>query len=170
MVCYALTSFITGYLRGGLYAQNWYGKNWMKTNDLESIIVCIYTIPRTIPENWYVMLYIASHMGDFSLFAVSSLRCILSSHHSGFTSKWIMTSETCKFYCLSWISVLCLWLYVTTFLNPHHSHCISGFSQTSFYVGYTLMFCLGLGIICGTVGYLDSRLFVRKICRNIKCD
>uniref|UniRef100_A0A804KUV2 Transmembrane 9 superfamily member n=1 Tax=Musa acuminata subsp. malaccensis TaxID=214687 RepID=A0A804KUV2_MUSAM len=32
------------------------------------------------------------------------------------------------------------------------------------------MFCLGLGIICGTVGYLDSTLFVRKIYRNIKCD
>ncbi|CAD5185008.1 unnamed protein product [Musa acuminata subsp. malaccensis] len=41
---------------------------------------------------------------------------------------------------------------------------ISRFSQTSFYVGYTLMFCLGLGIICGTVGYLDSTLFMRKIC------
>ncbi|CAL9198223.1 unnamed protein product [Musa hybrid cultivar] len=128
------------------------------------------TIPRTIPENWYVMPYFVSLMGDFSLFAVSSLRCILSSHHSGFTSKWIMTSETFKFYCLSWTGVLCLWLYVTTFLNPHHSHCISGFSLTTFYVGYTLMFCLGLGIICGTVGYLDSTLFVRKIYRNIKCD
>ncbi|CAL9770124.1 unnamed protein product [Musa acuminata subsp. burmannicoides] len=80
------------------------------------------------------------------------------------SSKWIMISETIKFYCLSWTGVLCLWLYVTTFLNPHHSHCISRFSQTSFYVGYTLMFCLGLGIICGTVGYLDSTLFVRKIC------
>uniref|UniRef100_A0A804KUV5 Transmembrane 9 superfamily member n=1 Tax=Musa acuminata subsp. malaccensis TaxID=214687 RepID=A0A804KUV5_MUSAM len=44
MVCYALTSFISGYLSGGLYARNWYGKNWMKTNDLESIIVCIYVL------------------------------------------------------------------------------------------------------------------------------
>ncbi|XP_023541889.1 transmembrane 9 superfamily member 1-like [Cucurbita pepo subsp. pepo] len=47
---------------------------------------------------------------------------------------------------------------------------MSGFFQTSFYFGYTLMFCLGLGILCGAVGYLGSNLFVRRIYRNIKCD
>ncbi|KAF7064377.1 hypothetical protein CFC21_070708, partial [Triticum aestivum] len=36
--------------------------------------------------------------------------------------------------------------------------------------GYTLMFCLGLGILCGAIGYLGSTLFVRRIYRNIKCD
>ncbi|KAA8546284.1 hypothetical protein F0562_002977 [Nyssa sinensis] len=47
---------------------------------------------------------------------------------------------------------------------------MSGFFQTSFYFGYTLMFCLGLGILCGAVGYLGSNLFIRRIYRNIKCD
>ncbi|KAF5936551.1 hypothetical protein HYC85_024057 [Camellia sinensis] len=47
---------------------------------------------------------------------------------------------------------------------------MSGFFQTSFYFGYTMMFCLGLGILCGAVGYLGSNLFVRRIYRNIKCD
>ncbi|KAH0768289.1 hypothetical protein AABB24_002079 [Solanum stoloniferum] len=47
---------------------------------------------------------------------------------------------------------------------------MSGFFQTSFYFGYTLMFCLGLGILCGAVGFLGSHLFVRRIYRNIKCD
>ncbi|CAL9185471.1 unnamed protein product [Musa hybrid cultivar] len=47
---------------------------------------------------------------------------------------------------------------------------MSGFFQTSFYFGYTLMFCLGLGILCGAVGYLGSTMFVRRIYRNIKCD
>jgi transmembrane 9 superfamily protein 3 len=75
---------------------------------------------------------------------------------------------------------------------------MSGFFQTSFYFGYTLMFCLGLGILCGkcfiiffkdivsyffhflivcglilltgAVGYLGSSMFVRRIYRNIKCD
>ncbi|CAN7016897.1 unnamed protein product [Brassica rapa subsp. trilocularis] len=45
-----------------------------------------------------------------------------------------------------------------------------GFFQASFYFGYTLMFCLGLGILCGAVGFLGSNLFVRRIYRNIKCD
>ncbi|KAM0061861.1 putative nonaspanin (TM9SF), MFS transporter superfamily [Helianthus debilis subsp. tardiflorus] len=47
---------------------------------------------------------------------------------------------------------------------------MSGFFQTSFYFGYTAMFCFGLGILCGAVGYLGSNLFVRRIYRNIKCD
>ncbi|WZY97463.1 hypothetical protein YC2023_069792 [Brassica napus] len=47
---------------------------------------------------------------------------------------------------------------------------MSGFFQTSFYFGYTMMFCLGLGILCGAVGFLGSNLFVRRIYRNIKCD
>ncbi|CAM8930966.1 unnamed protein product [Rhodiola kirilowii] len=47
---------------------------------------------------------------------------------------------------------------------------MSGFFQTSFYFGYTLMFCLGLGILCGAVGFLGSNLFIRRIYRNIKCD
>ncbi|WKA11382.1 hypothetical protein VitviT2T_028884 [Vitis vinifera] len=47
---------------------------------------------------------------------------------------------------------------------------MSGFFQTSFYFGYTLMLCLGLGILCGAVGFLGSNLFVRRIYRNIKCD
>ncbi|CAI9280181.1 unnamed protein product [Lactuca saligna] len=41
-------------------------------------------------------------------------------------------------------------------------------SQTSFYFGYTAMFCLGLGILCVAVGYLGSNLFVRRIYQNIK--
>lgn len=47
---------------------------------------------------------------------------------------------------------------------------MTGFFQTSFYFGYTLMFCLGLAIMCGSVGYLGAAAFVRRIYRNIKCD
>ncbi|GBG81452.1 hypothetical protein CBR_g32443 [Chara braunii] len=47
---------------------------------------------------------------------------------------------------------------------------MSGFFQTSFYFSKTLMFCLGLGIMCGAIGYLGSSMFVRRIYRNIKCD
>lgn len=47
---------------------------------------------------------------------------------------------------------------------------MSGFFQTSFYFGYTAMFCLGLATMCGAVGYLGSRMFVRRIYMNIKVD
>jgi transmembrane 9 superfamily member 3 len=47
---------------------------------------------------------------------------------------------------------------------------MTGFFQTCFYFGYTLMFCLALGIMCGAIGFLGSAVFVRRIYRNIKCD
>lgn len=47
---------------------------------------------------------------------------------------------------------------------------MTGFFQTAFYFGYTAMFCLGLGTMCGALGYLGSSVFVRRIYRNIKCD
>lgn len=47
---------------------------------------------------------------------------------------------------------------------------MTGFFQTAFYFGYTAIFCLGLGIMCGAVGYLGAQSFVRRIYRNIKCD
>ena len=42
---------------------------------------------------------------------------------------------------------------------------MSGFFQTSFYFGYTLMFSLGLGILCGEFWniYISYILFVNKI-------
>lgn len=47
---------------------------------------------------------------------------------------------------------------------------MTGFFQTSFYFGYTAIFCIGLGVMCGAVGYLGATAFVRRIYRNIKCD
>ena len=47
---------------------------------------------------------------------------------------------------------------------------MTGFFQTCFYFGYTAMFCLALGIMCGAVGYVGASSFVRRIYRNIKCD
>jgi len=45
-----------------------------------------------------------------------------------------------------------------------------GFFQTSFYFGYMAMFSLGLGLMCGTMGYLGTSLFVRKIYGTVKID
>lgn len=47
---------------------------------------------------------------------------------------------------------------------------MTGFFQTCFYFGYTLIFCLGLAIMTGAIGYIGSAVFVRRIYRNIKCD
>ena len=44
-----------------------------------------------------------------------------------------------------------------------------GMFQTVFYFGYMALFSLGLGIMCGTFGYIGSQAFVRKI-YSIKID
>jgi len=45
-----------------------------------------------------------------------------------------------------------------------------GFFQTSFYFGYMAVFSLSLGLLCGTVGYLGTSIFVRKIYGTVKID
>ncbi|KAK9059597.1 hypothetical protein SSX86_020301 [Deinandra increscens subsp. villosa] len=63
-----------------------------------------------------------------------------------------------------------IYVYLYSIYYYHVKTKMSGFFQTSFYFGYTAMFCLGLGTLCGAVGYLGSNLFVRRIYRNIKED
>lgn len=42
-----------------------------------------------------------------------------------------------------------VYVYLYSIYYYHVKTKMSGFFQTSFYFGYTLMFCLGLGILCG---------------------
>jgi len=45
-----------------------------------------------------------------------------------------------------------------------------GLFQTVFYFGYMALFSLTLGLLCGTVGYIGTSLFVRKIYSTVKID
>lgn len=45
-----------------------------------------------------------------------------------------------------------------------------GLFQTTFYFGYMALFSMGLGLMCGTVGYFGTSLFVRKIYSTVKID
>jgi transmembrane 9 superfamily protein 3 len=51
-------------------------------------------------------------------------------------------------------TALYVYLYSIYYFNMKTK--MSGFFQTSFYFGYTLMFCLGLGILCGELWNLCS--------------
>jgi transmembrane 9 superfamily protein 3 len=55
----------------------------------------------------------------------------------------------------------------------HPSHGIAppaGFFQMAFYFGYQTMFCVGLGLMCGAVGYMGAAAFTYAIYRTVKCD
>ena len=45
-----------------------------------------------------------------------------------------------------------------------------GLFQTTFYFGYMALFSLGLGLMCGTLGYVGTALFVRRIYGTVKID
>lgn len=45
-----------------------------------------------------------------------------------------------------------------------------GLFQTAFYFGYMALFSGALGIMCGTVGYIGTSIFVRKIYSTVKID
>jgi transmembrane 9 superfamily member 3 len=47
---------------------------------------------------------------------------------------------------------------------------MTGLLQFSFYFGYTLLLCLGLGLVCGTIGYSATKLFVSRIYKDLKAD
>jgi len=47
---------------------------------------------------------------------------------------------------------------------------MSGFFQTTFYFGYMAMFCLGLAVLCGAIGFIGTSIFVTKIYSYIKID
>ena len=45
-----------------------------------------------------------------------------------------------------------------------------GLFQTSFYFGYMALFSSLLGLMCGTLGYVGTSFFVRKIYSTVKID
>jgi transmembrane 9 superfamily protein 3 len=47
---------------------------------------------------------------------------------------------------------------------------MSGFFQTVYYFGYMSMFCFGMALLCGAIGFVGTSIFVRKIYQNIKID
>ncbi|RDD41497.1 Transmembrane 9 superfamily member 3 [Trichoplax sp. H2] len=45
-----------------------------------------------------------------------------------------------------------------------------GFFQTTFYFGYMIIFSLGLGLMCGAIGFTSTQAFVWKIYSTVKID
>uniref|UniRef100_M4ESG0 Transmembrane 9 superfamily member n=1 Tax=Brassica campestris TaxID=3711 RepID=M4ESG0_BRACM len=232
IVCYALTSFISGYVSGGMYSRSG-GKHWIKCMVLTAslfpflcfgigfllnTIAIFYGSLAAIPFGTMVVVFV---IWGFISFPLALLGTVVGRNWSGAPNnpcrvktiprpipekKWYLTPSVYYVYgfmllvfVILVIVTVCVTIVGTYFLlNAENYHWqwtsffsaastavyvylysiyyyyvktkMSGFFQTSFYFGYTMMFCLGLGILCGAVGFLGSNLFVRRIYRNIKCD
>ncbi|XP_073118956.1 transmembrane 9 superfamily member 1-like isoform X2 [Henckelia pumila] len=160
----------------------------------------VKTIPRPIPEKkWYLKPSVVSMMGGLlpfgsifieMYFVFTSFWNYKVYYVYGFMllvflilmivtvcvtivgTYFLLNAENYHWQWTSFCSAASTAVYVYLYSIYYYSMKtkMSGFFQTSFYFGYTLMFCLGLGILCGAIGYLGSNLFVRRIYRNIKCD
>ncbi|KAJ6927993.1 transmembrane 9 superfamily member 1 [Populus alba x Populus x berolinensis] len=160
----------------------------------------VKTIPRPIPEKkWYLTPSVVSMMGGLlpfgsifieMYFVFTSFWNYKVYYVYGFMllvfliliivtvcvtivgTYFLLNAENYHWQWTSFFSAASTAVYVYLYSIYYYSvkTKMSGFFQTSFYFGYTLMFCLGLGILCGAVGYLGSNLFVRRIYKNIKCD
>ncbi|KAL7049187.1 hypothetical protein ACKWTF_003625 [Chironomus riparius] len=63
-----------------------------------------------------------------------------------------------------------IYVYIYAFYYFFFKTKMYGLFQTVFYFGYMAMFSGALGMICGTVGYIGTTYFVRKIYSNVKID
>ncbi|KAL7002020.1 Transmembrane 9 superfamily member 1 [Sarracenia purpurea var. burkii] len=194
MVVFVIWAFISFPLAllGTVVGRNWSGA---PNNPCR-----VKTIPRPIPEKkWYLTPSVVSMMGGLlpfgsifieMYFVFTSFWNYKVYYVYGFMllvflillivtvcvtivgTYFLLNAENYHWQWTSFFSAASTAVYV--YLYSIYYYCVktkmSGFFQTSFYFGYTLMFCLGLGILCGAIGYLGSNLFVRRIYRNIKCD
>ncbi|GAB2257793.1 hypothetical protein Droror1_Dr00013953 [Drosera rotundifolia] len=190
-ILWAFISFPLALL-GTVFGRNWSGA---PNNPCR-----VKTIPRPIPEKkWYLTPSVVSLMGGLlpfgsifieMYFVFTSIWNYKVYYVYGFMllvflilvivtvcvtivgTYFLLNAENYHWQWTSFFSAASTGLYVY-FYSIYYYHAktkMSGFFQISFYFGYTLMFCFGLGILCGAVGYIGSSLFVRRIYRNIKCD
>eukprot|EP00761_Pharyngomonas_kirbyi_P012383 gb/GECH01012410.1/.p1 GENE.gb/GECH01012410.1/~~gb/GECH01012410.1/.p1 ORF type:complete len:582 (+),score=48.68 gb/GECH01012410.1/:1-1746(+) len=89
------------------------------------------------------------------------------------TTYFLLSSEDWRWMWTSFLSGastgLYVYLYAVYFFFSRPTK-MSGLFQVSFYFGYTLLFCIGVGILCGTVSFVGAHLFVRAIYKRIKSD
>lgn len=84
----------------------------------------------------------------------------------------LLNSEDWRWPWLSFLSSASTALYVFGYAVYYYlwKTNMSGFLQTAFYFGYMGLFSLGMAIMCGTIGFAASSIFVKRIYRNIKVD
>lgn len=92
---------------------------------------------------------------------VSIVTCYLLLNNEDYRWQWtsFYSSASCSFY---------IFLYSIYFFYTKTK--MTGLLQVSFYFGYTLVICLAIAILCGTVGFYSTKYFIQKIYASIKSE
>ncbi|XP_017071564.1 transmembrane 9 superfamily member 3 [Drosophila eugracilis] len=160
----------------------------------------VNAVPRPIPEKkWYMepliivllggvlpfgsifieMYFIFTSFWAYKIYYVYGFMLLV---FSILTVVTVCVTIVCTYFLLNaedyrwqWTSFMAagstsIYVYAYSFYYFFFKTKMFGLFQTAFYFGYMALFSGALGIICGTVGYVGTNLFVRKIYSNVKID
>mmetsp|Transcript_22061 Transcript_22061/g.50405 ORF Transcript_22061/g.50405 Transcript_22061/m.50405 type:complete len:617 (-) Transcript_22061:50-1900(-) len=127
-------------------------------------------------EMYFILSAVWSHNKVYYvygfLFAILILLCLVL----------VCVSITCVYVLLNaedyrwqWHSFLCcsstaVYVFLYTIYYYYNSTHMSGFLQWIYYFGTSLNFCIGLGLMCGSFGFIGASQFVLLIYSNIKAE
>eukprot|EP00440_Ansanella_granifera_P003608 gb/GFBE01003912.1/.p1 GENE.gb/GFBE01003912.1/~~gb/GFBE01003912.1/.p1 ORF type:complete len:625 (+),score=126.51 gb/GFBE01003912.1/:1-1875(+) len=127
-------------------------------------------------EMYFILSAVWSHNKIYYvygfMFAIIMLLCLVI----------ICVSITCTYILLNaedyrwqWQSFICcaatsFYVFLYTVHYFYNSTQMSGFLQTVYYFGTSLNFCIGLGLFCGSLGFIGASKFVFLIYSNIKAE
>lgn len=88
------------------------------------------------------------------------------------STYFLLNSEDYRWQWTSFLSAssTALYVYLYSIYYFFVKTNMTGFFQTCFYFGYMLMFSIGLGLLCGAIGFIGTSVFVRRIYQNVKID
>lgn len=127
-------------------------------------------------EMYFILSAVWSHNKIYYVYgfmcAILSLLCLVI----------VCVSITCTYVLLNaedyrwqWQSFMCCgatsaYVFLYTIHYFYNSTQMSGFLQTVYYFGTSFNFCIGLGLVCGSLGFIGSSKFVFLIYSNIKAE
>jgi transmembrane 9 superfamily protein 3 len=166
------------------------GRNW---NGVSDNPCRINPVPRQIPEKkWYMEPVIHIFLGGILPFGsiIIEMYFIFTSfwHYKyyyvyGFmllvyiiliivsicvtivSTYFLLNSEDYRWQWTSFLSSAstALYVYLYSIYYFFGKTKMTGFFQTCFYFGYMFLFCFGMGILCGAVGFIGTSIFVKRI-------
>jgi len=88
------------------------------------------------------------------------------------STYFLLNSEDYRWQWPSFLSSAstALYVFLYSFYYFVYRTKMTGLLQITFYFGYTFMFCFGLGILCGSIGFIGTSIFVRHIYQYVKID
>jgi transmembrane 9 superfamily protein 3 len=147
----------------------WYQHRWVHvilTGILPfgSIFVEMYFVFTAFWQHKYYYVFGFMMLVFIILVVVTACVTIVSTY-------FLLNSEDYRWHWTAFLAAASTGVYVYLYaIYYFHRSRMSGFLQTMYFFGYMALFCFGLAVLCGTIGYLGSYLFVRKIYQHVKID